>query len=188
MYWIMRGRLSEARAWIERALALGPAGDDLHRRLLSSLATIASLQGDHEVAVEAADEAADLASALGGATDRIEQLRERGSPRAEGRLGVGGARVRGAVRARDRRRQRGADLRVAVEPGDDREQDGAHDRAEELLRENLTFVRSRGQSRCEATTLAMLAETAIHRDRGDAVSEPARVAAVRSSRSAMTRC
>ena len=59
MYWIMRGRFGEARSWLDRALDLDPTKDDLRRRLLSSLATIASLQGDHVVAVEAADEAAD---------------------------------------------------------------------------------------------------------------------------------
>ena len=182
MYWIMRGRLSEARAWIERALALGPTGDDLHRRLLSSLATIASLQGDHEVAVEAADEAADLASALGGATDRIDQLRERGLA----------ALLKGDWASAEPVYEELFELATAVENGvrtsasrlnlaTIANKTGRHDRAEELLRENLTFVRSRGQSRCEATTLAMLAETAIHQDRGDAVSEPARVAAVRSS-------
>ena len=57
MYWIMRGRFAEARSWLDRAIRIDPTKDDLRRRLLSGLATIASLQGDHVVAVEAADEA-----------------------------------------------------------------------------------------------------------------------------------
>ena len=182
MYWIMRGRLSEARGWIERALEIDRVQDDVRRRLLSSLATIASLQGDHEIAVEAADEAADLASELGGATDRIDQLREQGlaallrgdwasaEPVYEELFAL-------AVEVGNGVRTSASRLNLATIAN----KNGRHDRAEELLRENLTFVRSRGQSRCEATTLAMLAETAIHQDRGDAVSEPARVAAVRSS-------
>ena len=56
-----------------------------------------------------------------------------------------------------------------------------HERAEELLRENLVFVRARGQSRCEATTLAMMAETSIRRDRPEEATGPARTAALRSS-------
>jgi hypothetical protein len=56
-----------------------------------------------------------------------------------------------------------------------------HDRAESLLRENLVFVRSRGQSRCEATTLAMMAETSLRRDRAPDASATARAAALRSS-------
>ena len=62
MYWIMRGRLTEGRTWLERALAFDPTEDDLRRRLHSGLATIAALQGDHVAAVQAADEAARLAS------------------------------------------------------------------------------------------------------------------------------
>jgi hypothetical protein len=38
-----------------------------------------------------------------------------------------------------------------------------HDRAEALLAENLPFVRSKGQTRCEAYTLAGMAETAVYR-------------------------
>ena len=81
MYWIMRGRLAEARSWLDRALGVDPAEDDLRRRLLSGLATIASLQGDHVVAVEAADEAADLATELGGATTASNGCASRRWPR-----------------------------------------------------------------------------------------------------------
>ena len=42
------------------------------------------------------------------------------------------------------------------------------------------FVRARGQSRCEATTLAMMAETSIRQDRPGEAAEPARAAALRS--------
>ena len=182
MYWIMRGRLTEARSWLERALGLDPAGDDLRRRLLSGLATIASLQGDHVVAVRAADEAADLASELGGATSRIDRLREQAlaallrddlaaaEPLYEELLGLS-IDVGNGVRTSACRLNL-----AAIANHTDR-----HGRAEELLRENLPFVRARGQSRCEATTLAMMAETSIRRERPGDADEPARTAAMRAS-------
>jgi hypothetical protein len=53
-----------------------------------------------------------------------------------------------------------------------------HDRADAFLAENLPFVRSRGQSRCEAHTLMGMAQTAIYRERHEAVAEPALRAAM----------
>ncbi|MGH2642255.1 MAG: ATP-binding protein [Actinomycetota bacterium] len=182
MYWIMRGRLAEARSWLDRALDLDPTGDDLRRRLLSGLATIASLQGDHVVAVEAADEAADLATELGGATGRVEELRGRAlaallrddlaaaEPLYEELLGL-------AIEIGNGVRTSSSRLNLATIAN----HTARHERAEELLRENLVFVRARGQSRCEATTLAMIAETSIRLDRPGEAAEPARTAAVRSS-------
>ena len=49
MYWIMRGRLAEARSWLDEPSASIRRRTTLRRRLLSGLATIASLQGDHVV-------------------------------------------------------------------------------------------------------------------------------------------
>jgi predicted ATPase len=182
MYWLMRGRLSEARSWLERALAIDPVRDDLRRRLLSSFAVVASMQGDHVAAVTAADGAADLASELGGATDRMEQLRELGFA----------ALLKGDYATAEPLYEELFALSVEVDNGvrtsasrlnlaTIANRTDRHDRAEQLLRENLPFVRGRGQSRCEATTLAMLAETAIHKDEAGSASEPARTAAVRSS-------
>ena len=182
MYWIMRGRLGEARSWLDRALDLDPTEDDLRRRLLSATATIAALHGDHVVAVEAADEAARIATELGGATDRMEGLRERAlaallkndfataEPLYEELLGL-------AIEVDNGVRTSACRLNLAtIANHTDR-----IDRAEGLLRENLSFVRARGQSRCEATTLALLAETALRRDEVGAAAEPARAAALRSS-------
>jgi hypothetical protein len=42
---------------------------------------------------------------------------------------------------------------------------GRHERAKQLLSENLPFVRSRGQARCEATSLVNLAETLNYLER-----------------------
>ena len=42
-----------------------------------------------------------------------------------------------------------------------------HERARNLLEENLPFVRARGQTRCEATTLSGLAETSLYLGRPD---------------------
>jgi predicted ATPase len=61
MYWVTRGLYSEARSWLDRAIALDDNEDDTRRRLLSALGTIAYGQGDHAVAVAASDEAASLA-------------------------------------------------------------------------------------------------------------------------------
>jgi predicted ATPase/class 3 adenylate cyclase len=182
MYWVMRGRLAEGRSWLERALEIDPTEDDLRRRLFSALATIAALQGDHVVAVEAADEAARLASEVGGATDRIEHLREQAlaallkndfaaaEPLYEELLGV-------SIEVDNGVRTSACRLNLAtIANHTEREP-----RAEALLRENLPFVRARGQSRCEATTLAMMAETSLRLGRAEDAREPARVAAVRSS-------
>ena len=182
MYWIMRGRLGEARSWLERALDLDPTEDDLRRRLLSATASLAALRGDHVAAVEAADEAARLATELGGATDRMEGLRERAlaallkndfataEPLYEELLGL-------SIEVDNGVRTSACRLNLAmIANHTDRV-----DHAEGLLRENLSFVRARGQSRCEATTLAMLAETALRRDEAGEATEPARTAAVRSS-------
>jgi non-specific serine/threonine protein kinase len=182
MYWIMRGRFAEARSWLDRAIRIDPSRDDLRTRLLSGLATIASLQGDHVVAVDAADEAADLATELGGATGRVDRLREQAlaallrddfaaaEPLYEELLGIS-IEIGNGVRTSASR------LNLATIAN----HTARHERAKELLRENLVFVRARGQSRCEATTLAMMAETSIRRDRAGEAAGPARTAALRSS-------
>ena len=182
MYWIMRGRLAEARSWLDRALDLDPTDDDLRRRLLSATASIAALRGEHVVAVEAADEAARIATELGGESDRMEGLRERALAALlkndfetaeslyEELLGL-------SIEVDNGVRTSACRLNLAtIANHTDR-----IDRAEVLLRENLPFVRARGQSRCEATTLALLAETALRRDQAGAAAEPARTAALRSS-------
>lgn len=182
MYWLMRGRVREARSWLDRALELDPTEDDLRRRLLSNLATIASLQGQHVIAVDAADEAARLATELGGVTDRVELLRERGlaalmrgdfataEPIYEELLGL-------SIEIGNGVRTSACRLNLAtIANRTDR-----HERAEALLRENLVFVRARGQSRCEAHTLVQLAETSLRRSDPGTAWEPARTAALRSS-------
>jgi tetratricopeptide (TPR) repeat protein len=182
MYWIMRGRLAEARSWLDRALEVDPTEDDLRRRLLSGLATIASLQGDHVVAVEAADEAADLATELGGATDRVDGLRERAFAALLRDDFVEAERLYEellhlAIELDNGVRTSSSRLNLATIAN----HTARHERAEELLRENLPFVRARGQSRCEATTLAMMAETSLRRDRPGEADRPARAAALRAS-------
>jgi hypothetical protein len=44
-------------------------------------------------------------------------------------------------------------------------QTGRHDEAEDLLAQNLPFVRARGQTRCEGYTLYGMADTAVARGR-----------------------
>jgi len=181
MYWIVRGLYGEGRAWLERALALGDAEDDTRRRLLSALGTIAYAQGDHETAVAASDEAASLATQLGGATERLELLKEQAfaalrkddfeaaETLLRERLAVAIAVDNGVGTSSCR-------LNLAYIANKTR----LHDRAAALLAENLPFVRSKGQTRCEAHTLAGIAETTVRRDRPQDCAEEALLGATRA--------
>ena len=181
MYWVVRGRYAEGRSWLERALALDGVEDDIHRRLLSALGTVAYAQGDHQAAVAASDEAAELASRLGGATDRLELL---------GEQGFAALRKDDFAGAEKLLRERLA-LAIAVDNGVTTSSCRLnlayianklerHAGAEELLAENLSFVRSKGQARCEAYTLAGIAETAILRNVAEDATDEALLAATRA--------
>jgi predicted ATPase len=182
MYWIVRGLYGEARRWLERALALGGDEDNTRRLLLSALGTIAYAQGDHETAVEASDEAASLAAQLGGATERLDLLKEQAlaalrkddfeeaetlfrerlavAIAVDNGVGTSSCRLNLAYIAQKTRRPDGADA---------------------LLAENLPFVRSKGQARCEATTLAVMAESvALYRGRPEDCAEDALLGATRA--------
>jgi predicted ATPase/class 3 adenylate cyclase len=174
MYWIVGGLYTEARSWLERALALGDEQDETRRRLLSALGTIAYSQGDHAVAVAASDEAASLAMRLGGATERFQLIKDRAR----------GAGMRGEIENAEKLWQEALDEATAVDNGVGMSscrlnlavlanKASRHDRAEALLYENLPFVRTRGQTRCEANTLAGIAETSIYRDRPQDAAEDA---------------
>ena len=163
MYWVVRGQYAEGRGWLDRALALAPDEDPTRRRLLSGLAMIAYAQGDHTIAVPVADEAAALAMRLAGADERYAGIRERAfaayakgeletaeglwveafeaAAEADNGVGMSASRINGAATSNKGNR---------------------FERAYGLLSENLPFVRSRGQTRCEATTLAALAETTVY--------------------------
>jgi predicted ATPase len=163
MYWIVRGLYAEGRAWLDRGGARAPDEDQTRRRLLSGLAVIAYAQGDHAVAVETADEAAALAMRLAGVDERYAAIRERAfaayakgeletaeglwaeafeaAAEADNGVGMSSCRINGAATSNKGNRFK---------------------RAHGLLSENLPFVRSRGQTRCEATTLAALAETTVY--------------------------
>ena len=77
MYWTMRDRYAEARAWLDRALAASPIEDETRLRLLSALASVAYRRGDHVTAIAASDERAELAMRMGGVTDRFQDLKLR---------------------------------------------------------------------------------------------------------------
>ena len=181
MYWIVRGLYGEARSWLERALALGDAEDDTRRRLLSALGTIAYAQGDHPAAVEASDEAASLAARLGGATERLDLLNAQA---------VAALRKDDFDTAEMLFRER-LDVAIAVDNGVGTSacrlnlayianKTQRYDHAEALLAENLPFVRSKGQTRCEANTLAGIAETTVYRDRSQDCAEEALLGATRA--------
>jgi predicted ATPase len=173
MYWIVRGRYVEGRSWLERALALDDSEDDTRRRLLSALGAVAYALGDHVAAVAASDDAAELAGRLGGATDQLDLLMEKGSA---------ALRKKDFGQAEKLFRERLVTA-IAVDNGVAisscrlhlvyiANKTGRHAGADALLAENLPFVRSKGQARCEAYTLAGIAETAVRRDRaGDAAGE-----------------
>jgi 2-phospho-L-lactate transferase len=158
MYWIMRGYHAEARAWLDRAVTLSDKRDLTRRRLLSALATIAYAQNDHQVAVEAADAAAELATELGGVSEELVLIRTRAQAAiAEGDYDTAETllrrRVELAAAAGNGVSTSASRLNLAYLAN----KTGRHQQAEELLTENLTFVRSKGQTRCEAYTLAGLA-------------------------------
>ncbi|HET7676746.1 MAG TPA: NB-ARC domain-containing protein [Candidatus Limnocylindrales bacterium] len=174
MYWNVRGLTGEGRTWIERALALSGEEDATRRRLLSGLAEMAYMQGDHMTAVRASDEAAVLAMTLAGATEHYTVVKARARA----------AEMRGDLPAAERfyaeafAAAREADNGVGMSAcrlGLARVANaiGRHDQAEAILDENLRFVRSRGQTRCEAYTLASLAETSVHRRQPQAAEQPA---------------
>jgi predicted ATPase/class 3 adenylate cyclase len=161
MYWIDRGSLAEARSWLERALALDETEDLTRRRLFSALATVAYMQGDHIAAVEASDAAGELAMKLAGVGERFEELdaladaammREDWAA-AEALLEEALAEAAAAnnVVGMSACRLGLADLAMDA---------NRLDRAESLLDENLPFVRSRGQTRCEGFTLLYLSRMA----------------------------
>ena len=164
MYWIMRDRYAEARAWLERALVMSDAEDETRVRLLLALATMAYRQGDHPSAIAASDEAADLTMRLGGVADRFQDLK----------LRAGRAWETGMLDEAEDLYHQAYDAAVEVDNGVGisscrlnlaaiANQRGRHQSADVLLQENLPFVQSRGQSRCEAFTLASLGETAVYR-------------------------
>lgn len=171
MFWLMRGLYSEGRTWLERALALDPTPDETRRRLLTSLAILAYAQRDYAVATVASDEAAALAAELGGAAERLALLRERAVA----------ASLRGDLDEAERLFAKRLDAAIAADNGvatsscrlnlvSIANKRGRYARAEQLLAENLPFVRSKGQARCEAYTLAGFAETALRSGRpGDGV-------------------
>jgi predicted ATPase/class 3 adenylate cyclase len=174
MYWIVRGHYTEARLWLDRALALGDEEDETRRRLLSALGTIAYRQGDHAVAIAASDEAAALAMRLGGATERFQLLKERAR----------GAGMRGEIEDAEKLWGEALEAAAVVDNGVGMSScrlnlaalantTGRHERAEALLAENLPFVRARGQTRCEANTLASIAETSVYRHRAQDAAEDA---------------
>ena len=181
MYWVVRGLYTEARSWLERALALDDAQDRTRQRLLAALATIAYGQGDHLAAVAASDEAASLAMQLGGETERFEALQARANA----------ALMRGHLEAAEALLQDALDVALAVDNGVGTSscrlglawvanRTGRPDQADELLAENLPFVRARGQTRCEGYTLAGMADTTVQRGRPGDCAAPALLGARRA--------
>jgi predicted ATPase/class 3 adenylate cyclase len=174
MYWIVRGFYAEGRAWLDRALALVDDEDDTRRRLLSALGMIAYAQGDHTVAVQASDEAAELATRLGGATERLELLKEHAfAALRKGDLDAAETvfreRLAAAIAVDNGVATSSCRLNLAYIAR--RTQD--LDRSEALLADNLPFVRSKGQTRCEANTLAAIAETTLGAGRPQEAAEDA---------------
>ena len=163
-YWVDRGLYTEARAWLERAVALDDRDDPVRLRLLSALGTIAYAQGDHPRAVEASDVAGELAMSLTGTADRFERL-DALADAALMREDFGAAEelLEDAMAAATE-----ADNGVGMSAcrlglTSLAMRGGRQDRARELLDVNLPFVRARGQTRCEGFTLASLARLALER-------------------------
>ena len=165
-YWIVRGLYTEARSWLDRALALDNAEDHARQRLLSAIGIIAYVQGDHMTAVAASDASASLAMQLAGETEAFELLQVHATA----------ALTKGDLDAAETLLEAALDAALAADNGVGTSwsrlnlafvanQAGRHDQAEDLLAENLPFVRARGQSRCEGYTLAGLAYTTVQQGR-----------------------
>ena len=178
MFWVMHGRSGEGRAWIERALELDPTEDGTRRHLFSGLAILAYIEGDYATATSAADAAAALAGTLGPDADGYARLRDevRAALMRDDFAAAEPLLEQLLVAARERDNGVGmSSCRINLAYIANRS--GRHERAEALMNENLPFVRSRGQARCEASSLVVLAETLSYLDRPAASVEYAVAAA-----------
>ena len=180
MYWDIRGLYTEARSWQDRALALDDVQDLTRQRLLSAQACTARTQGDYTAAQAASDEAASLAMALAGETELFESLQAR----------VDAAESREDLLTAEALLQEALGVALAAGNGVGTSacrlglvwvanQQGRHDEADDLLAENLPFVRGLGQIRCEGFTLAFMADTSIRRGRLPDCAAPALLGATR---------
>ena len=180
-YWNVRGFYTQARAWLDRALALDDTRDRSRQRLLSALGAIAYSQGDYPAAVAASDEAGELAMELEGSSSRFESLAAR----------VMAARVKGDMATTEELVWDALAVALAADNGVGisscrlnlayvANRTGRYDDAEELLAENLPFVRARGQARCEGYTLYRMTDTAISRGRASDCAAAALLAARRA--------
>ena len=180
-YWDVRGLYTEARSWQDRALALTDVQDLTRQRLLSAQACTTRTQGDYMAAQAASDEAASLAMTLAGETELYESLQARASAATskddlrtaevllQEALGVALAAGNGVGTSACR-------LGLARMAN----QQGRHDDADDLLAENLPFVRGLGQIRCEGFTLAFMADTATRRGHLPDCAGPALLGATRA--------
>jgi predicted ATPase/class 3 adenylate cyclase len=180
MYWDMGGLYTEARSWQDRALALTDAQDLTRQRLLSAQACTARTQGDYMAAQAASDEAASLAMALAGEAELYESLQARADA----------AQSREDLLTAEALLQEALGVALAAGNGVGTSacrlglvwvanQQGRHDEADDLLAENLPFVRGLGQIRCEGFTLAFMADTSVRRGRLPDCAAPALLGATR---------
>ena len=181
MYWDIRGLYAEARSWQDRALTLTEVQDLTRQRLLSAQACTARTQGDYMAAQAASDEAASLAMALAGEAELFESLWTR----------IDAAESRDDLRAAEVLLQEALGVAQAAGNGVGTSscrlnlawaanQQGRHDEADDLLAENLPFVRGLGQIRCEGFTLAFMADTSVRRGRLPDCAAPALLGATRA--------
>jgi tetratricopeptide (TPR) repeat protein len=177
----IRGLYTEARSWQERALALSDVKDVTRQRLLSAQACTARMQGDYVAAQAASDEAAALAMALAGETELFESLQVR----------VEAAESRDDLQEAESLLQEALDVALAAGNGVGTswarlnlvwvaKQTGRYDEADDLLAENLPFVRGLGQIRCEGYTLASISDTSVRRGRLPDCAAPALLGATRA--------
>jgi predicted ATPase/class 3 adenylate cyclase len=177
----IRGLYTEARSWQQRALALSDVKDVTRQRLLSAQACTARMQGDYVAAQAASDEAAALAMALAGETELFESLQVR----------VEAAESRDDLQEAESLLQEALDVALAAGNGVGTswarlnlvwvaKQTGRYDEADDLLAENLPFVRGLGQIRCEGYTLASISDTSVRRGRLPDCAAPALLGATRA--------
>ncbi len=146
-FWLVRGRLTEGRGWLEDALARHPRPDALRVKSLCALGHLACFAGDYDRAAAVADEARALAR-------RLES--RRWEARAEMLLGLAASGLARPVEAEQRHRTAVEGARAAGDPwcyacalnnlGNVLALQGATSAARECYEESLAVRRAEGDA------------------------------------------
>ena len=165
-FWYVRGHLSEARVWLERAIASGTAPATLRRRALTAAASIALLEGDYHRSIELANASLDVARETGDAMLVANGLSNLGAiVLASGDNARAGDLLREAL---ELARAAGDERVLALALNNLADHSltvGEYERAEPLFQESLALLRKRGDTANIARSLFNLGAVALKRGR-----------------------